>query len=134
LRWSVYALVVVLFATGVAWWLLDGGPSAVRFYLIATHGFAAMAFLLALGAIVGVHVREGWRRQLNRASGSLVLAIAGGLILTAFGLYYLGSESLRGWSSTLHIVIGLALPFMLAAHVVLGRRARLRNEALMNEP
>ncbi len=88
LRWSIYTIVAALFATGVAWWVLDEGPSTARLYLIAAHGLAAMAFLVALGAILVGHVREGWRRRLNRASGTLALTIAGLLILTAFGLYY----------------------------------------------
>ena len=116
-----------LFATGLAWWLFDGGSNGIRVYLIAAHGLAAMAFLIAAGAILGVHVREGWRRRLNRASGSLVLTVASLLIVTAFSLYYVGSETLRGWASALHIVIGLALPLLLGAHVILGRRARTRS-------
>ncbi len=115
-----------LFATGVAWWLLEGGTGAARLYLIAAHGLAAMAFLLTLGAIFVLHVREGWRRRLNRISGTLVLTVAGVLILTAFSLYYLGSEALRSIASDLHIVVGLALPPMLVVHVIFGRRARLR--------
>ena len=87
-----------------------------------------MAFLVAFGAIIALHVREGWRRRLNRASGALVLGVTGLLILTAFGLYYVGSDALRGLTSDLHIVIGLVLPFLLAAHIVLGRRARLHSK------
>jgi cytochrome b subunit of formate dehydrogenase len=133
LRWSIYAVVAALLATGVAWWLLDKGPSVVRLYLIAAHGLAAMVFLLALGATFTLHVREGWRRRLNRASGTVVLAIAGVLILSAFGLYYIGSEALRDWASDLHIAVGLALPVLLAVHVVLGRRARPSIDSLEDE-
>jgi hypothetical protein len=132
LRWSIYTIVTALFATGVAWWVLDEGPSMARLYLIAAHGLAAMAFLVALGAILVGHVREGWRRRLNRASGTLVLTIAGLLILTAFGLYYVGSDALRSLASTLHIFVGFAWPLMLATHIVFGRRARLRAETLLN--
>jgi hypothetical protein len=133
LRWSIYALVAALFATGLAWWVLDKGPSSVRLYLIAAHGLAAMAFLVALGATFTLHVREGWRRRLNRASGTVVLAVAGLLTLSAFGLYYIGSEALRDWASDLHIVVGIALPFLLAVHVVLGRRSRTPIDSLEDE-
>ena len=128
LRWSIYAIVVVLFTTGLAWWLLDAGSSPARFYLMAAHGLAAMAFLVAFGAIFALHVREGWRRRLNRASGALVLTVTGLLIPSALGLYYIGSDALRGLTSDLHIATGLVLPFLLAAHVVLGRRARLHSK------
>jgi hypothetical protein len=44
------------------------------------------------------------------------------LIVTAFGLYYFGSETLRPLTSDVHIVVGLALPFLLALHIWLGRK------------
>jgi hypothetical protein len=53
------------------------------------------------------------------------VAIAGlttSLILTSFGLYYIGSDIFRGWASDLHIVLGLAFPAMLTAHVVAGKQ------------
>jgi hypothetical protein len=133
LRWSIYAIVAVLFVTGVAWWLLDERSGASRYYLIAAHGLAAMGFLVALGATLTLHVREGWRRRLNRGSGAAVLTVAGVLMLTAFGLYYSGSDSMRSWTSALHLSIGLALPLLLAVHVALGRRARKRNGSLEDE-
>ena len=95
MRWPIYAIVAALFATGVIWWMLDEGPSVVRLYLIAAHGLAAMAFRVAVGATLMLHVREGWRRRLNRASGTIVLVVAGVLALSAFGLYYIGAEALR---------------------------------------
>jgi hypothetical protein len=70
------------------------------------------------------YAREGWRRALNRISGSLMLATAVLLALSACGLYYLGSDVLRELASGLHIVVGLFLPLILAAHVVLRRSAR----------
>jgi hypothetical protein len=53
-----------------------------------------------------------------------MLACNGVLVLTAFGLYYAGSDALRRWTSALHVAIGLGLPLLVAGHVVLGRRAR----------
>ena len=44
------------------------------------------------------------------------------LILTAFGLYYLGAETLRPWASCAHIVAGFALPVLVTFHIWLGRR------------
>jgi 4-amino-4-deoxy-L-arabinose transferase-like glycosyltransferase len=51
------------------------------------------------------------------------------LILTAFGLYYLGAETLRPWASDVHIVAGFALPVLIALHIWLGRR-QSKNRAL----
>jgi hypothetical protein len=42
------------------------------------------------------------------------------LIVTAFGLDYLGSETVRPWMSWRHIVVGFSVLF--ALHIFLGRR------------
>jgi hypothetical protein len=44
------------------------------------------------------------------------------LIVTAFGLYYLGSESVRPWMSWIHIVVGFFMPVLFTLHIFLGRR------------
>ena len=70
------------------------------------------------------HIKRGWRQKSNRKSG-LVLGI--GLIAltaSAAALYYLADEQLRSWTSTLHWIVGLALPVLLITHIVLGRRAK----------
>ena len=46
------------------------------------------------------------------------------LIVTAFGLYYSGSDVLRGWTCYVHIAVGLALPILFGIHLLLGRRSR----------
>jgi cation transport ATPase len=93
-------------------------------YLLRLHGAAAMAMLVLLGALLPLHVRVGWRRRRNRASGAVMLVSNAILVVTAFGLYYTGSETLRQWTSDLHLAIGLGLPVLLAGHIVLGRRTR----------
>jgi hypothetical protein len=124
LRWLVYATAVALFVTGVAWWCLADASGSLRFYLMAAHGLGAMLFLVLLGAVIVLHVRTGWQRKSNRLSGTIVLGFVTALSLTAFGLYYIGSEMIRDVTSTLHLGLGLLLPILLAAHVVIGVRAR----------
>jgi small-conductance mechanosensitive channel len=51
-----------------------------------------------------------------------VLATNAVLIVTAFGLYYTGSEMLRRWTSDIHIAVGLGFPLLLLLHVILGKR------------
>jgi hypothetical protein len=43
------------------------------------------------------------------------------LVLTAFGLYYAGSDTLRGWISDIHIAVGLAFPAIILVHIAIGR-------------
>jgi len=76
------------------------------------------------GSLMPFHVRVGWRRKRNRTTGAVMLATNAALIVTAFGLYYAGAERARDWASDLHIGVGLALPALLALHIVRGRRHR----------
>src|SRR5260370_38079704 len=90
-----------------------GEPSQMTAaYMLMVHGGAAMATLMLLGALVPLHVRHGWRMRRNRITGSLMAACNGVLILTAFGLYYLGMDTIRSWTSDVHIGIGLFLPIL----------------------
>jgi hypothetical protein len=95
--------------TTQAWWL-------------ALHGAAAMALLVILGSLLPEHVRLGWRRQTQRPSGGFLLGICGFLALTGWGLYYVGDRDLRGLVSLAHWIAGLALPAIIALHVLLARR------------
>src|SRR6516165_12761889 len=55
------------------------------------------------------------------------------LSVTGYGLYYAGGESLRAWTSWIHLAVGLALPLLLILHIWLGKRKRpaasLRNRS-----
>jgi hypothetical protein len=89
--------------------------------LLMLHGGTAMLTLMLLGALVPVHIGRAWRAGKNRATGIVMLAFNAVLIATAFGLYYLASETLRPWASDIHIAFGLAMPLLFLAHVKTGR-------------
>lgn len=132
LRWAVYGAFATLLATGIVWLAADGLKDtadgelwqALAASMLMLHGGAAMVTLLLLGALMPLHVQRGWRARRNRIAGAAMVAFNGILIATAFGLYYFGAETLRPWTNDLHIAAGFALPVLLAAHVVLGRRTR----------
>ena len=88
------------------------------------HGAAAMATLIALGAMVAAHARPAWRLRRNRGSGSLVVATFAVLAATGYALYYFATDDARPPLSLLHWVTGLALVVLLPVHLVLGRRTR----------
>ena len=125
-------MVSVLFASGALWLLADRLKhtatgemwSRMSASLLMLHGAAAMLMLVLFGSLMPFHVRVGWRRRRNRTTGTVMLAANAVLILTAFGLYYAGAERVRDWASDFHIGVGLALPALLAVHVVRGRRHR----------
>jgi hypothetical protein len=136
-----YVAAVVLFASGAAWLLVDparapfepGGAASTVPLLLAVHGGAAMVMLVLLGALLPLHVRIGWRNRTNRAGGAIALVLGGLLVGTAFGLYYVGAETLRGWISDAHIVLGLGAPLLVLVHVVLGKRATRAREAELDD-
>ena len=129
-RFPVYAAFAVLFVTGIGWLVADWQKDisgdeiwqqAIA-YLLMVHGGAAMATLLLLGALIPLHVLRSWRGGKNRVSGSLMVTFNAVLIVTAFGLYYLGSETLRPWMSWIHIAAGCFLCLWFPVHIFLGRR------------
>lgn len=129
-RYSVYAAFAVLFLTGTGWLVADWQKNLSSdeiwqqsaAYLLMVHGGAAMVALLLLGALIPLHLLRSWQSGKNLVSGSVMLTLNVVLIVTAFGLYYLGSETVRPWMSWIHLVVGLSMPFMFALHILLGRR------------
>ena len=142
LLWSIYAAFAVLFATGAAWILADQLKDSAdgEFWqatianVLMVHGGVAMLTLLLLGALFPIHMARAWRGGLNRTSGSIMVACNAVLILTAFGLYYLGAETLRPWASDAHMVAGFALPVLITIHIWLGRRQSKNRVARLRRP
>jgi hypothetical protein len=130
-RFAIYAAFTVLLLTGAGWlvadWQKDVSGDEIWqqsiAYLLMVHGGTAMAMLILLGALVPVHMLRAWRSRKNRISGSFMVTFNAVLIVTAFGLYYLGSETVRPWMSWIHIAAGFALVLWLPLHIHWGRRA-----------
>jgi hypothetical protein len=130
-RWGLYAVFSVLFTTGAAWLIADAvkdSPSGdfwqpISADLLMIHGGTGMLMLILVGALIPVHILRAWRSRKNRISGSAMATCSVILIVSAFGLYYAGSDTTRPWISDLHIAFGLVLPALLAAHICLGRRS-----------
>ena len=120
----------LLFLTGAGWLVADWQKDIsteeiwqqIITYLLMVHGGAAMITLLLLGALIPVHLRRGWRARRNRVSGSAMVTFNAVLIVTAFGLYYLGSETVRPWMSWIHIAAGFSLSLLFPLHIFWGRR------------
>lgn len=130
-RWGLYAAFAILFVTGAVWLLADQLKETVQdeFWqgtaanLLMIHGGTAMVALLMLGALIPVHMDRAWRSRLNRVTGTAMITFNFVLIVTAFGLYYLGSDTLRPWISDVHITAGLVLAPLFLFHIWRGRRS-----------
>jgi cbb3-type cytochrome oxidase subunit 3 len=129
-RYFLYAVLALLFLSGVAWayWNYLRSPgdfeTSAKSWAMKIHGAAAMAILVVIGMLLSGHVRFAWRARRNRANGSIFLSAFAVLTITGYGLYYAGGESLRAWTSWIHLAVGLALPILLLIHIFLGRRTR----------
>ena len=99
------------------------GPHPLEVWWLRLHGAALVAFLIVVGTVMPVHVVYGWRHRMNRATGIPVLAVAGLLALSGYGLYYLVDDRWRAWTSILHWTAGLLATALLALHAVLGKQA-----------
>jgi cation transport ATPase len=129
-RYFLYAVLALLFFSGVAWayWNYLWSPSdfeiSAKIWAMKIHGAAAMVVLVLVGMLLSAHVRFAWRARRNRANGSVFLSAVAVLTITGYGLYYAGGERLRAWTSWIHLGVGLALPILLLIHILLGRRTR----------
>jgi hypothetical protein len=131
MRFWTYAIFATLALTGVVWLCADRlkDPEGELWQTVATdmlmlHGMAAMIALILLGAMIPLHIQRSWRAGKNRVSGAVMIGVNAVLVATAWGLYYAGSDRLRTFAADVHIAVGLALPVLVIAHVVLGRRSK----------
>jgi Na+/H+ antiporter NhaC len=130
-RYALYAVFAALFLTGAAWLFADWRKDADEIWqqvaanMLMLHGGVAMLSLMVLGALIPLHFLRAWHARKNLVSGFLMAAFNVLLIGTAFGLYYLGSESVRPWMSWIHIAAGVCVSLTLPIHILLGRRQKL---------
>jgi len=132
LRWGLYAAFATLFVTGAVWLIADARKDsqngefwqAASANMLVIHGGMAMVMLVVLGALIPIHIQRAWRGRRNRLTGAVMATSNFLLVVTAFGLYYAGSDTFRAWISDVHIAVGLIFPALLVIHILLGRRSR----------
>lgn len=126
LRAALYAVGLLVTASGVIWLFTREAPRRLAAACMQVHGTAAMVLLVLVGAVFAMHAPMGWREGKNRASGAIFAAALAVLLVTGALLYYLGDESARSVSSTMHWAVGCASLVLGGVHVWLGRRSRER--------
>src|SRR4029079_10963143 len=91
------------------------------------HGASAMLMMIYFGYLLATHVSVGLRSKRNRVLGLTLVYAIGFMIVTAYGLYYLGSEGVRQVVSWAHTAVGFSLPLVLGLHVAMGHRSNSAN-------
>ncbi len=128
----VYACVSVLLLSGLLWLLFhyfviintEFGKAhhPVEAWSLKVHGFAAIGMLILFGSLMPAHIRNAWQHRQKRWTGGFMIGVMVTLSLSGYGLYYLGGEEARDWTSILHWVAGILSVLGLAIHVWQGRR------------
>ncbi|NML91265.1 DUF4405 domain-containing protein [Sphingobium sp. TB-6] len=140
-KWLIYTSFSLLVSAGVCWLVLeyfvrvDGefGPERSPWQptLLSIHGLACFAFLVAVGAMLPVHVRLGLLGKRNRKSGIATGGIILFMALTGYGLYYIADDSLRAWASTVHWLGGFTTVLIVSGHVWLAwKRPQAKRKAV----
>ena len=137
-RWA-YAIGFGTWVTGVAWLVFHffvrqrtafgDLPHPMEAWSIKAHAAFALAAVWTGGMVWAAHVQPSWSQRARRASGIALVAVLGVLIVSAYGLLYLGDEDWRRIVSLVHWIVGLALPLWGIGHVVSQRRRRNRAAA-----
>ena len=136
-RYLVYAVGWLLWLSGALWLLFHYAlmqkgefgdtPHPLEPWWLRLHAAMAFGTLWTFGLVWGAHVVAGWRTGRLRWSGGTAVGMLSWLALSGYLLYYLGDERWRSVTSVAHWAAGLALPAMLALHIVLGRRRARRS-------
>ena len=80
-----------------------------------------MVAFIVYGSLLPVHVRRAWAIRRNIFLGITLLVIMLVLTISAYLLYYAGSEETRPVISAVHWIIGIVVAPLLAWHVISGR-------------
>lgn len=138
-RRLLYLALAVSWVTGIAFFILsrfitvegDFGPEKhpLQFPTLMVHGAAAFIVMMGYGAVMMNHVSATWRLQRLRGFGITLLVVLLFQVISAYLLYYLSSDEIRGLFANLHALVGLSFPLILTIHIVTGRRQRAQMQA-----
>ena len=130
-RFFCYLTFFTLFFSGVIWLILNPLISenfsflSFQVWSLRLHGAASFGFLIVFGMILSTHVSFNWQVKKNRRiSGIILIVFLVILIASGYGLYYVGSENLRSFTSYLHWIIGIFCAGIFIIHFLLKTRIR----------
>ena len=137
-RWTLFAVLATSWISGIAFFIFsrwitvegDFGPEKHpwQFTVLKIHGGAAFSMMITYGYLLASHVPAGWRTQRHRLMGLVLVGSQGFLIFTAYLLYYIAGDELRGWIALMHAGVGFCFPFLLGGHIYSSYRLRRRSK------
>ena len=136
----LYGLLLTRFGSGSLWFILHAwfitegefGPthSPWEQLLLQLHGASAFLMMITFGWALGRHVPVGWRTQRSRKSGTLPVATLCLMVISGYGLYYIGDEQWHEITVWIHLVCGFSLPMILGVHIWIAiQRRRLLTDS-----
>jgi hypothetical protein len=130
----LYSVLLLSFATGAGWFVLDRWFFTVDEFdivqkhplepvLLKIHGASAMLVLVSFGYLLATHVHAAWRTHRQRGSGLPLVAIFVLMAASGWCLYYIADVTWRARIAWLHLGTGLSLPILLATHIITGHHS-----------
>ncbi len=135
-RKLLYMALTLSWSSGILFFVLnqwvrvagDFGPEKhpLQMSILRLHGAGAFLMMVLFGYLVSNHIQVSWPLKKLHPFGLFLAGAICFLILSAYGLYYLGDPDLRTYLAYAHAAVGFSLPFVLAAHLIQGRKQRKR--------
>ena len=133
-RACLFAFIMLSWVTGVTffilnrWVMIEGefGPEKhpAQANFLKVHGASAFLMMISYGYLLATHIPAGYKSKRQRIIGLSLVAAQGFLIISAYGLYYVGGDQFHELISYAHSSVGFIFPFLLATHIVSGMKKR----------
>jgi hypothetical protein len=134
-RTWLFAFIMVSWVTGVTFFILNRwvtiegefGPEKhpTQATFLKVHGASAFLMMISYGYLLATHIPAGYKSKRQRWLGLGLVAAQGFLIVTAYGLYYVGGDEFHALIGYAHASVGFIFPFLLATHVITGARKKV---------
>lgn len=128
----LFAFILLSWVTGVTFFILNRWVEIegefglekhpVQATFLKVHGAAAFLMMISYGYLLATHVPAGYRSRRQRILGLSLVSAQGFLIVTAYGLYYVGGADFRAFIGYAHASVGFIFPFLLVMHIISGKR------------
>lgn len=126
-RKTIYGIGIGVWLTGVLWLIFHyfikstdefgfENTSPLEQVWLTVHAAFSFLAIWMFGVLWINHIKVGWLAKMHRPTGGALFGMIVFLILTGFGLYYLGNANIRSWTSLAHWIAGLAALLFFAVH------------------